>query len=128
MRCIIIMFKQIGHIIIVAMLFIATTGFTMHQHYCMGNLVETTVFHEPVYCCEEGSDCCQNESETFQLKEDFVYTVQLNDFEDIEIDLALTTPVFTIFLHEQFFVQVPYYTLHPPDRSTELARLQAFKL
>ena len=81
------MIRQIGNIFLAAMLFMATTGFTIHKHYCMGDLIETSVLHAPDFCCGEGSDCCKNESETFQLEEDFLDFVQVIDFQEVVIDL-----------------------------------------
>lgn len=122
------MIKRISHIIIAALLFTSTTGLTIHQHYCMGNLVETTIFNVPEYCCGEGADCCKNESETYQLEEDFDYSFQLIDFQDEYTSIPILNPLFTGHLEVQTNVLSPIKILHPPDIGTVLALLQVFCL
>lgn len=122
------MIKRISHIIVAVLLIVATSGFTIHQHYCHGNLVEISIFNELDYCCGEGADCCNNESETFQLKEDFMYFVQLIDYNDVIIELPLLEPLFTGHLKVQLNPLSNYEILHPPDLGTVLARLQVFCL
>ena len=122
------MIRRISHITIAALLIMSTTGLTIHQHFCMGNLVETSIFHEPEYCCGEGSDCCKNESATYKLKEDFVFFSQLIDFEDMVIILPEMQPLFTGRLEVQTKPLGTYKILYPPDIGTVLARLQVFCL
>ena len=122
------MIKRISHIVVAALLLFATTGMTVHQHYCQGSLVETSIFHELDFCCGEGADCCNNESETFQLDEDFVYFVQLIDYNDVVIELPILEPLFTGHLEVQRKPLSNYKILHPPDLGTVLARLQVFCL
>jgi len=122
------MIKRISHIIVAALLLVASSGFTIHQHYCQGSLVETSVFHELDFCCGDGADCCHNESETFQLEEDFASFVQIIDFDEVLIELPVMEPLFNGHLEVQLNPLSNYKILHPPDLGTVLARLQVFCL
>jgi len=128
LRCIIQMIKRISHIVIAAMLLLVSSGLTIHQHYCHGSLVETSIFHELDFCCGEGADCCNNESETFQLKEDYISFFQLIGFNNVVIELPVMEYSFTGCLEVQFKPLSNYEILYPPDLGTVLARLQVFCL
>lgn len=94
----------------------------------MGNLVETSILHEPEFCCGEGADCCNNVSTTYQLDEDFDFLFHFVDFQDVEIILPELKPLFTGHLEVQSKPLGSYEILHPPDLGTVLARLQVFCL
>lgn len=40
------------------------------KHYCEGSLESVAVFHEAKSCCDM-DNCCHNETEVYQVKEDF---------------------------------------------------------
>jgi hypothetical protein len=52
------------------LLLFATVGIAISKHYCCGNHVSTSIFGEAESCCDD-SDCCKNESDFFQLDEDY---------------------------------------------------------
>ncbi|NQU53711.1 MAG: hypothetical protein HQ522_14365 [Bacteroidetes bacterium] len=64
------MFKKASHIILSLLLLTTTIGVAISKHYCGGNLISTSFFTEAKSCCDS-DDCCKNESEVFQLDEDF---------------------------------------------------------
>ncbi|MBT3244278.1 MAG: hypothetical protein HN352_14105 [Bacteroidetes bacterium] len=123
-----VMFRKISHIILSFVLLMVTSGFTIHQHFCCGNLIETKLFQEPKFCCGEGSDCCSNESETYLLDEDYVSFIEFVDFQDVQIDLPPLNPVFIEKIEAHSICLNPIKILHPPDTGTVLARLQVFCL
>ncbi len=122
------MIRRITHIALAALLFLMTTGFTVHQHFCWGNLIESNIFHAPESCCGDGCDCCSDDQESFQLKTDFVDFIQLIEFSDFVIDLPVLEPLFTNFIQVRSVPLNHSKIFRPPDRSTVLARLQVFCL
>ena len=64
------MIRKIGHIILSLLLLLTTIGLVISKHYCGGEMVSVTMFHDAEPCC--GMDgCCHNEILTYQVKEDF---------------------------------------------------------
>ena len=51
---------------------VATIGITVNKHYSGGELYSVALFGEADSCCEIPCDCCQEESETHQLKADYI--------------------------------------------------------
>ena len=69
------MLRKTVHIIITALLFTATTGFTVSKHYCGDTLVLFSLYTHSEACCEDISDeCCHDVSEHFQVEQEFVAT------------------------------------------------------
>lgn len=67
------MIKKTTHIIIAAILILATTGFTISRHYCMGSLVSVSINHTSKDCCGNGHcNKCHNESQVFKVSADFL--------------------------------------------------------
>ena len=85
------MFKKIAHICMVIVLLFSTTGMTVSKHYCSGSLVNVNLFSEAKSCCEGGcsTDCCHNESERYELDEDFVLALSNIEFQEVIIELIL---------------------------------------
>lgn len=74
------MFRKTAHIILALLLL--TTTMCFPKHYCGSRLVEVSINSEAEHCDDiETSSCCHNETEYFQLKEDFVSSVS---FENIQ--------------------------------------------
>lgn len=78
------MFRKTANIILVIFLLTTTIGFSVSKHYCGSRLVEVSINSEAEPCCDDmgNSNCCHNETEYFQLKEDLVTPVS---FENIRI-------------------------------------------
>jgi len=76
------MLRGILNILITTLLFITTTGFGISRHYCGTTLVSVNVDKEADSCCGEGADCCHNENEFFQVKDDFVVAANQISFEN----------------------------------------------
>ncbi|MCF8235669.1 MAG: hypothetical protein K9G67_12220 [Bacteroidales bacterium] len=51
---------------------VATIGVTVNKHYSGGELYSVSLFGEADSCCEIPCDCCHEESETHQLKADYI--------------------------------------------------------
>lgn len=60
---------KIGAVLMTMVVLLSTMSFTIHQRYCSGNLVDTTVFSKSKSCkiivksdcCEITEECCDHE-------------------------------------------------------------------
>jgi hypothetical protein len=64
------MLKRTGHIILSLVLLVSTMGMAVSKHYCKGSLESVAVFHEAKSCCDM-DNCCHDETQVYQVKEDF---------------------------------------------------------
>lgn len=64
------MLKRISHIILSLVLLVSTIGMAVSKHYCEESLVSVSVFSDNDSCCDM-DNCCHNETQVYQLKEDF---------------------------------------------------------
>jgi len=55
------MFKRAGHILVILLLLLGTTGVTITRHYCGGNLVKTSIYSAPHNCCNDNCPRCHDE-------------------------------------------------------------------
>ena len=113
------------------MLLLTTTiGLAISKHYCGGELISTSLFSEAQSCCDS-PDCCKNETETYQLDEDFAAASILEVPETIQLDLFA---VALILLDSQFeenennaaFIVTDLPP--PPKIQTALSQRQTFLL
>ncbi len=74
------MFRKIINIIIVFLLLISTSGFTISRHYCGDNLVSVVINSEAKSCCDMHG-CCHDESEFFKVNNDFSNNIQTFNIE-----------------------------------------------
>ena len=107
------MLKKLVNIIIVGLLLVSTTGFSLSKHYCGSNLIEVKLNQEAKSCCGMNSQCCHNEVNHFQLDEDFSFS-----FANYEISL----PGILISVIEYEFSQLTFYdnlskiVIEPPGK------------
>ncbi len=64
------MLKRISHITLSLLLLVSTMGMTVSKHFCGGSLVSVSVLGDDDSCCDMGN-CCHNETQVYQVKEDF---------------------------------------------------------
>ncbi len=123
--------KRLIHILVAGLLLFTTTGFTITKHYCGDNLVEVVVNVVPESCCDmNNGGCCKNESEFFQLSDDFAGSQVLNvDFQFVfdfdllvqeSLEVKANVQISSIYLDRNFIL--------PPDLSVSLADIQSFRL
>jgi hypothetical protein len=124
------MIKKASHIILTILLFFSTVGFAISKHYCAGELISMSLYTEADACCDS-NDCCKNETEVFQLDEDFSPTPVLEIPESFQIDLlAVSLIVFNLTLVENSVVdEYELIDLPPPPKiQTTLAKRQTYLL
>jgi len=66
--------RNAGHIILSVLLLAATIGIATDKHYSGDKLFSVSIFGEAESCCDGPCDCCHNEKQTFQVKDDFLST------------------------------------------------------
>ena len=103
---------------------------TISKHYCGGNHVSTSFFVEAKSCCDTGG-CCQNETETFQLDEDFsvssiIEVPETAHSEIISVALVLLEKTFEENENKSEFIisDLP----PPPKIQTSLSKKQLYLL
>jgi hypothetical protein len=64
------MLKKVSYIILSSLLLVSSIGMVVSRHYCGNTLVSVVIDKEADSCCGD-SDCCHNENQYYNLKEDF---------------------------------------------------------
>ena len=81
------------HILISAILLVATTGLTVSEHYCQNRLVEKKIAGKVHSCCDD-DNCCRNETSTFQVQDQYTFSeIHVNDPAGIPVIMILWTPL-----------------------------------
>ena len=124
------MLKKASHIILSMLLLLSTAGLAISKHYCGGELISTSLFVEADSCCES-DDCCKNETEVFQLDEDFSVSTAIELPETVQIDLlAVSLMVLNLIVEENSLADefINPDSPPPPKIQTTLAKRQNYLL
>jgi len=81
------MFRSLTHIFISLLLMISVTGFSVSKHYCGTELVSIKINQEAKSCCDMTGGCCHNETEFYQIDEDFIseYNYSFQSLNEIDL-------------------------------------------
>jgi hypothetical protein len=121
------MARKFANGLLVFILLLTTTGVTFHYHYCGNNLMSFSVFQAPAPCCEHPENCCHDNTEIFQLKNDYLTSADQFDISVNSLILPLVTGrIETIQavgenIHQRFPEESP-----PPTVSRRLSKLQQY--
>jgi hypothetical protein len=118
------MAKKIANGFLVFILLLTTTGVTFHYHYCGDTLMSFSMFHTPKPCCEHPDNCCHNKETTFQLKKDYVFSVDQPDLTVAGIDLPLSTSLIEDIQPVKVDLKKLPEESPPPKVNLRLAKLQ----
>lgn len=115
--------------IFMSIVFLLTTlGFTVSMHYCGNELVDFSINFEIEACCDMEGGCCHNENEHFQLEEEFVSSVYIDNLQHFEIGILF--PVYLISTTdnpvETVNTTIESADLPPPKIQTFLSLLQTY--
>jgi len=115
------MFRKLIHITISALLLSVTAGYSISKHYCKNNLVSVSINQEAETCCDKKGEkeCCHNETESFQLNDDFVISSILENEIVKEIDLFALC---LIVIDNNFFIKLTsgfFIAESPPPLKTQ---------
>lgn len=125
------MLRKILNIILVALLLMASTGFTVSKHYCGEELISVAINEEPKTCCDgEMKGCCTQETLIFQIEDNFFSPFLNNSFQHIvSIDLYRFHNVSTYVANENNENFIFSEKLPPPENTLAfLTKLQVFLL
>jgi hypothetical protein len=64
------MLRKFLNMLVLALLLVSTTGFSVSRHYCGNKLVDISVDKKADPCCND-SDCCHTETVFVKLNDDF---------------------------------------------------------
>lgn len=123
------MLRKFTHIVLTMFLMVATTGVTFSMHYCGGKLKSVSINYESKSCCDMKGGCCHNESIHFEVKEDFVSPVYVENDKVVELDILF--PILFVLDFEllpeveKTFETFPD-TSAPPTIQTRLSLLQTY--
>ena len=79
------MLRKISHIVLALFLLVSTTGITISMHYCGGKYVSTSINEEAKSCCDGTGGCCENKTLHFEVKDDYVNAVQIENSKIVEL-------------------------------------------
>ena len=116
---------------VICLLLVSTTGFSVSEHFCGTRLVSIEVNKEAEPCCDSGM-CCHSEMHFFQLEEDFVTTTASFDFEFVFPAELNFVEIFTITRFIETDTDNHFFSIaeSPPplDRDIRLSTLQKYIL
>ncbi|MBI4647170.1 MAG: hypothetical protein HY738_11420 [Bacteroidia bacterium] len=122
------MLKRIGHIAIVFLLLISTTGITINKHFCCGRLIAFSLFSKPEPCCKGVCNSCHDESKHIKITNPFESSSLLEISGNFYIFLQ-------IFCCNDFLIKNTPVTLYrfisdisPPKLIDSASFLQVFRL
>ena len=123
------MFKRIAHIVLALLLLVSTTGITFSWHYCGGKYVSTSINTTAKSCCDGEGGCCENKTVHFEVKDDYVSPIVVENHTIVELDILF--PILFIFNFELFPIEenasVAFYDSSPPPTiHTRLSLLQTY--
>ncbi|MBE9511743.1 MAG: hypothetical protein IMY71_12775 [Bacteroidetes bacterium] len=123
------MFRKTANIILVLLLLTTTIGFSVSKHYCGSRLVEVSINSEAEPCCNDmgNSGYCHNETEYFQLIDDLITPVPLENTRIAGFDVLFPL-VFVYFFNApgNIETEVLNYAESPSAIQAKLSFLQTY--
>ena len=124
------MFRKTTNTILVLIVFITTTGFSISLHYCCDSLVSMSVNSDATPCCPVENGCCDNQTKHIQLEENLTTpvsdTIQKLDTVDIfSFDILINSEIITEY--QEHFIDF-FDSSSPRNLQENLAKLQSFLL
>jgi len=125
------MIKKAGHIAVILILLVSTTGITFSKHCHKNMLFGITVMSDGDQCCNGPCSCCEDKVEFHRLAVDFVSgDVQVSFDEIPSVDLmAIDLMIDVSFDMDHFSNEIDLdYNLPPPKGSLSPSFIQSFLL
>lgn len=121
---------KIANVFLAISLLIATTGFTVNQHYCMGRLKAVAINESADPCsnkeAKEPMPCCEDVSQHLQVEEITKVSFDFDSQPDL-VELAVISLNIANALSIEQELSNPsdhLYTSPPPDRDIQVAHQQ----
>jgi hypothetical protein len=107
----------------------STTGITISKHYCGEELISASINMNPKSCCDTKDGCCENKTCHFEVKDDYIMAVEINN-QRIAV-LNVLFPIVSFIGTQQPAPEnktetVFYYKFPPPERQTCRSLLQTY--
>ena len=99
------------------------------MHYCGGKLVSTSINKETKSCCNGMRGCCENKTIHYEVKDDYICPIQVEQVKTVERDILFPTLFvlnFELFCEETKTTIVFHDSSPPPKVQTRLAFLQTY--
>ena len=120
------MIKKISHISFALLLIVATTGMTISEHFCGSDLISIELNSTPESCCDDNSDCCHNESFTFEIEDEFSISSYTFEFAQYAVELTTFVELLQIDVPEVNSSKLFPFIPPPPKIQTVLSSLQTY--
>ncbi len=130
------MLRKAGHISIIFLLLIATSGVTITRHYCGNTLVTKSILTTPDDCCKGPCKACRNETKFVKLTDIFEFTELKIHFsaevkiltDHLNLFTAVLLPGFGLTYQKQFILPIkdPFEFRRPAEDAEAI--LQCFRL
>ncbi|HSH52940.1 MAG TPA: hypothetical protein VK982_14535 [Bacteroidales bacterium] len=123
------MFRALSHILVSLLLMISITGFAVSKHYCGNEQISVEINKEAFFCCDMEQNCCHNETDYYQLEDDFFVSAyhlvkELSEQESL-FPVLYTYLNIEIYNNDSLFVKT---TESPPPKKNHdrLSFLQSY--
>lgn len=124
--------RRIFHILIAFVFLALSVGIVVNKHFSAGELFSVALFGEPESCCEMPCDCCDNESELYQLTGDYIFSYNIFEVADIEsFNLAVREEQNTFLAtNSEAYRAIEFRNdIHPPRKVNYfLSKIQSYLL
>lgn len=123
------MLRKITHIVLALFLLVSTTGITFSMHYCGSKYVSTSINKEAKSCCDGTGGCCENKTLHFEVKDDYVSAIVVQNNTIVELDVLF--PILFVLSAEllpEIKVTTNYFgdTSPPSTIQTRLSLFQTY--
>ncbi len=126
------MLRKIAHIILGMLILISSMGMTVSRHYCGNTLKDISIISETKPCCDDVGEegCCRNETERFELEEDFVPSNVSLEFKAINFDflLAIVPDILVNIVEKPANTFKVFSPPPPPKLLVFLSNIQVYRL
>lgn len=123
------MFRKLKHIVLSLFLMVSTSGITFSMHYCGGKFVSASINKEAKSCCDSTNGCCENKTLHFEVKDDYVGPIQIDNPKIVELDVffpLLLALNFELVSEENESFEVYSDSSPPPTIQKRLSLLQTY--
>lgn len=124
--------KRIIHIGFAIVFLTLSVGIIVNKHYSAGELYSIALFGEPESCCDMPCDCCDDESDFYQLSGDYIFPNNIFEVAGLEVtnlivrDEEHTYPAIKL---DEYRAREFRKDIHPPRKVNDfLSELQSYLL
>lgn len=124
--------KRIIHTGFAIVILALSIGIIVNKHYSAGELYSIALLGEPESCCDMPCDCCDDESDLYQLTGDYIISNNIFEVADLEvISLIVCDEVcnYPSTKLDEYRAKEFRKDIHPPRKANYfLSKLQSYLL